>query len=88
MHHGYQRHERRPDHRHTCRRCGQHKAIARFRRGWAARSDHDLCPRCWRDSMNRARARQVKRGLELVRGGRTSGGVRQGQPGLVEIEAA
>jgi hypothetical protein len=72
MQHGHRTHQRRPDHRHTCKRCGRHRAVANFRRGWAARSDHDLCPRCWRDSRNRARAEQAKSRLDRVCGSRAS----------------
>ncbi len=60
MTHGQRHHRRRSSRRHTCMRCGERRALAHFPRGWAARKDHDLCPRCWQSALDRARARQLQ----------------------------
>lgn len=48
--------------RHACQGCGQHRAVFRSSRGWRADRDHDLCPRCWDASRDRAQALQVTLG--------------------------
>ena len=47
-------HQRRHEHRHTCKCCGQRRALAHYRHGWAARADHDLCRQCWQAWLDRS----------------------------------
>lgn len=43
--------------------CGRHAVFHQVgHAGVRYRRDHDLCPRCWRSVMNRARGEQVARG--------------------------
>ena len=46
--------------RHTCRGCGQHRAIAPTRRGWSCRPGVELCPRCYQASCDRLHADLLK----------------------------
>ncbi|MFH1468851.1 MAG: hypothetical protein ABIO70_30970 [Pseudomonadota bacterium] len=59
MQHGHHLHERHPDHRHTCRVCGQHRALARAGGRRVALLDHDMCDRCWRSLLDRVRGERL-----------------------------
>ena len=53
--------DRRGSSKHLCQGCGQHAAKFEYKGRWKFRSDHDLCPRCYRSQRDRDVAAQAGR---------------------------
>lgn len=41
--------------KHLCVLCKKRKRLSAYKRVWKIRKHHDLCPQCWRTTMDQTR---------------------------------
>ncbi|MFH1811880.1 MAG: hypothetical protein ABIJ09_24290 [Pseudomonadota bacterium] len=52
--------------KHRCRHCGCHTARFEYRGRWKADRQHDLCPRCYRSTLDCVRSMALSRRRKAV----------------------